>query len=117
MGLRILYLTQIPSAFNHEAFQGMNLAESLPGDGGDLLVRHWLTGSRDEAIARHPGLAADATDRAEFMSFAPDVMFLEGGLYWNKEDWRIPPDVALSFVEEGGILIVADVSYLSPQGS
>jgi hypothetical protein len=109
VGLRILYLTGTPSAFNHDAFQGMKLAESLPGDGGHLLVRHWLAESRDEAIARHPGLAADATDWAEFTSFAPDVVFLEGGLYWNQEDWRIPPDVALSFVEDGGILIVADV--------
>ena len=100
MGLRILYLTAIPSAFNDEAFRGMKLAEQLPGDGGDLLVRHWLTDSRDEAIARNQGLAADATDRAEFTAFAPDVVFLEGGLYWNREDWRIPPDVAVSFRRE-----------------
>jgi hypothetical protein len=31
MGLRILYLTAIPSAFNDEAFGGMELAEQLPG--------------------------------------------------------------------------------------
>jgi hypothetical protein len=73
------------------------------------MVRHWLADSRDEAIARNPGLAADATDRAEFAAFAPDVVFLEGGLYWNSEDWRVPPDVAMSFVEDGGIFIVADV--------
>lgn len=109
MGLRILYLTAIPSAYNDQAFTGAKLAEQLPGDGGDLLVRHWLTDSRDEAIARNRGLAADATDRAEFTAFAPDVVFMEGGLYSGHEDWRIPPDVAVSFVENGGVLIVADV--------
>jgi Putative DNA-binding domain len=109
VGVRVLYLTAIPSAFNDEAFRGMKLAEQLPGDDGDLLVRHWLTDSRDEAIARNRGLAADAIDRAEFTAFAPDVVFLEGGLYWNGEDWRIPPDVAVSFVENGGVFIVADV--------
>ena len=45
MGLRILYLTAIPSGLNDDAFRGMNLAEQLPGAGGDLLVRHWLTDS------------------------------------------------------------------------
>jgi hypothetical protein len=109
VGLRVLYLTRIPSAFNQNAFRGMRLAERLASDGGDLMVRHWLADSRDEAIARNPGLAADATDRAEFAAFAPDVVFLEGGLYWNSEDWRVPPDVAMSFVEDGGIFIVADV--------
>jgi hypothetical protein len=109
VGLRILYLTEMPSPLNDEAFRGMKLAERLPGDGGDLVVRHWLTDSRDEAIASNPGLAADATDRAEFAAFSPDVVFIEGGLYWNGEDWRIPPDVAVSFVENGGVFIVADV--------
>jgi len=109
VGLTVLYLTAIPSAFNDEAFRGMKTAEALPGDGGELLVRHWLTDSRDEAIARNRGLTADATDRAEFAEFAADVVFLESGLYWNREDWRIPPDVALSFVENGGVFIVADV--------
>jgi hypothetical protein len=108
VGLRILYLTELASAFNKEAFRGMKLAGQLPGD-GELLVRHWLADSRDEAIARNPGLAADATDRAEFEAFAPDVVFLEGGLYWNGEDWRIPPDLAVSFVEDGGVFIAADV--------
>lgn len=74
------------------------------------LVRHWLTDSREEEIARNAGLAADATDRAEFEAFAPDVVFLEGGLYWNRDgDWRVPPDLAVSFVEKGGVFIVADV--------
>jgi hypothetical protein len=109
VSLRILYLTAIPSAFNDEAFRGMKLAEHLPGDGGELLVRHWMTHSRDEAIARNRGMAADATDRAEFTAFAPDVVFLEGGLFWNREDWRIPQDVAVSFIENGGVFIVADV--------
>jgi hypothetical protein len=109
VGLRILYLTELASAFNKEAFRGMKLAGQLPG-GEELLVRHWLTDSRDEAIARNPGLAADATDRAEFEAFAPDVVFLEGGLYWNAEDdWRIPPDLAVSFAEDGGVFIVADI--------
>lgn len=62
MGLRILYLTAIPSGLNNDAFRGMKLAEQLPGAGGDLLVRHWLTGSRDEAVTRNPALAADATE-------------------------------------------------------
>ena len=87
----------------------MKLAEQLPGARVELLVRHRLTDSRDEAIAGNRGLAADATDRTEFTAFAPDVVFLEGGLYWNREDWRIPPDVVVSFVENGGIFIVADV--------
>jgi Putative DNA-binding domain len=108
VGLRILYLTELASAFNKEAFRGMKLAGQLPG-GGELLVRHWLTDSRDEAIARNPGLEADATDRVEFEAFDPDIVFLEGGLYWNGEDWRIPPDLAVSFVEAGGAFIVADV--------
>jgi hypothetical protein len=86
----------------------MKLADQLPGD-GELLVRHWLTDSRDEAIARKPGRSADATDRAEFEAFAPDVVFLEGGLYTNGDDWRIPPDLAVSFVEDGGVFIAADV--------
>lgn len=108
MGLRVLYLTELASAYNREAFRGMKLADRL-ADGGEILVRHWLTDSRAEAIARHPGLAADATDRAEFEAFAPDVVFLEGGLYWNGHDWRVPPDLVVSFVEEGGVFIVADV--------
>jgi Putative DNA-binding domain len=109
VGLRILYLTAIPSGLNDDAFRGMNLAEQLPGAGGDLLVRHWLTGSRDEAVTRNPALAADATDSTEFEAFAPDVVFLEGGLYSNGEDWRVPPDIAARFVENGGVFVVADV--------
>jgi hypothetical protein len=101
-------MTELASAFNEEAFRGMKLAGQLAGD-GEMLVRHWLTDSREEAIARNPGLAADATDRAEFEAFAPDVVFLEGGLYWNSDDWRVPPDLAVSFVEKGGVFIVADV--------
>lgn len=108
MGLRILYLTELASAFNREAFRGMKLAEQLAG-GGEILVRHWLTDSREEAIARNPALAADATDRAEFEAFAPDVVFLEGGLYGGGDDWRVPPDLVVSFVEDGGVFIVADV--------
>jgi hypothetical protein len=109
MGLRVLYLTDLASTFNEEAFRGMKLAGKLAGD-GEILVRHWLTDSREEAIARNAGLAADATDRAEFEAFAPDVVFLEGGLYWNRDgDWRVPPDLAVSFVEKGGVFIVADV--------
>lgn len=109
MGLKTLYLTQYVSAFNEDAFRGMKLAREFADGTGDLLVRHWLTDSRDEEIARNPALAADATDRAEFAAFAPDVVFLEGGLYWNGQDWRIPPDVAVTFVERGGVFIVADV--------
>jgi Putative DNA-binding domain len=30
-------------------------------------------------------------------------------LYTNGEDWRIPPDLAVSFVEDGGVFIAADV--------
>jgi hypothetical protein len=109
MGLRVLYLTDLASAFNEEAFRGMKLAGKLAGD-GEILVRHWLTDSREEAIARNAGLAADATDRAEFEALAPDFVFLEGGLYWNRDgDWRVPPDLAVSFVEKGGVFIVADV--------
>lgn len=109
MGLRVLYLTELASAFNKDAFRGMKLAGRLAA-GGEILVRHMLTDSRDEAIAHNPALAADATDRAEFEAFAPDVVFLEGGLYWNHDDdWRVPPDLAVSFVEEGGVFIVADV--------
>lgn len=86
----------------------MKLAAQLADD-GELLVRHWLAGSRAQAIQRHPGLANDATDRSEFEDFAPDVVFLEGGLYANPDDWRVPPDVVVDFVDAGGVLIVADV--------
>jgi hypothetical protein len=109
VGLKILYLTAIPSGLNNDAFRGMKIAEQLPGAGGALLVRHWLTSSRDEAVARNPALAADATDNTEFEMFAPDVVFLEGGLYSNGEDWRIPPDIAVRFVENGGVFVVTDV--------
>jgi hypothetical protein len=104
-----LYLTAFSSAMNHDAFRGMNLAEQLPGSDGDLLVRHWLTDSRRQAIVGHARLADDATDREEFEAFSPDLVFLEGGLYWNRKDWRIPPDIAVEFVTRGGIFLVVDV--------
>jgi hypothetical protein len=110
MSLRVLYLTKLLSALSTEAFAGRKLATALPGEDGFIMVRHWIADSRDDWIGHHPDITNDVGDRAEVDEFAPNVIYLEGGLYRNEQDWRIPLDLAVKFVTDGGTLIVADIA-------
>lgn len=73
------------------------------------LVRHHFFENREEAVKNNPAIKVDATDVDEFLTFAPDVVTVEEGLFLpGTRNWRIPADLAVTFVESGGVLLILD---------
>lgn len=107
--LRVLYLTKAITALSEGGFAGRKVASALPGEGGAIMVRHWMAETRAGWSGDVPDVEKDVTDRGEFDAFAPDVIYCEGGLYSGKDNWKIPPEVVLDFVASGGVFIVTDV--------
>lgn len=108
VAIRSILLTTLATAYNNEGFFSRELAKVLKNE-GEVLVRHWMVDDRKYLSDSNPDLKFDALDRAEFDAFEPDVVYFEGGLYWNKKDWRIPRDVLIEFVAAGGVVVVGDV--------
>lgn len=106
-----LHLTRsLRGASPTDAFGSSNVFERLLDNGWIGEIGCAIVEDKEGLVAKSPMFSADFVDARDFSSWAVDLVILEGGVNpigWN--DWRIPPNLLVTFVESGGIALALDV--------
>ncbi|HVB35397.1 MAG TPA: toll/interleukin-1 receptor domain-containing protein [Patescibacteria group bacterium] len=108
MSLRTLYLKTAPSYDDRNRLAGRNLQEQFREHSSVCLSGYRVLSA--EASRELPAeLSGEAIPEESLKDLAPNVIYMEGGLFAdNCGRWKIRWTVVESVVERGGVLIVAD---------
>lgn len=88
----------------------MRLVETLRDRGHQVLVRHTLLPDRAAFVGERPDMFHDVSDRREFADFDPDIVVAEAGLSQPPDSsWRLPEDLAVEYVNNGGVILAIDL--------
>jgi hypothetical protein len=108
MTLRTVYLQKLPSVNGRDSLRGRMLYDALRNVSDDSILGH-IVDTPDEKRKYDARAVQDIIDSDIFNKIDPTVVYLEGGLFCNPYgNWKIRRPIAEAFVEEGGVLIVAD---------
>lgn len=107
--MRTLYLQQMPSIVGRQALAGRKLFDEFSTISEESLLSFAII-SDDEAQKTHKNVKNDFLSQTQLSRFAPDVIYIEGGLFYRDEEtWRIPRPMLEDFVFEGGVALIADI--------
>jgi len=103
---RLLHLTRQPSTTDW-GFSCRRLINEFEEQGYDVQVRWAFTPDIAKLAATDPQYKNDMFDEDFFRAFEPDLIMVEGGPWSDPQQgtWRMPQDLAVEFVDNGGVLI------------
>lgn len=103
--MKTIYLKSALS-INNASLKGSQLFDTLRKQSSECLLAHFIN---DRETSYYPeDIQVDHLSIEKVRSFNPDIIFLENGLI-NNEAWKIPQAFAAELVENGTVLIIADV--------
>ena len=110
MGLRTLYLQSLSEANGRDSLLGRQLYQEFRRVSDDSLLGHMVVDDDVYENFQEKRFKSDLVPLKHVRSLAPNVIYLEGGLFGgNAGRWRIPSELARELVEAGAVMIVADV--------
>lgn len=109
--MRTLYLQRMPSLIGREAFSGRKLFDQFKAVSEESLLSFAVIDD-EEAQKTHPNAKSDFLSLMHFVRFDPDVIYIEGGLFYRYGDdwrWRIPRPLLEKCVMQSSVVLVADI--------
>lgn len=106
MTIDLVYL-QTHYSMNPNPLKGRKLFERFRVDSEHCRLGHIV---RETKETWAPQFADDVVTYAELDEFAPDLIFLEGGLL-DDDAWRIPEAVIGNHLGRGAVVVIADVDW------
>jgi len=111
-GLRVLYFQKRSNRSGRESLSSRRLLGRFRELADECVLGHVVVESELAHRYRNDPAAADFVSRDLVAQLAPNVIFLEGGLFGLGDDsWRIPRALAESLVPGGAALIVSDADW------
>jgi TIR domain len=108
MDVNLLYLKSALSTAGRDALRGRLLFDEFRRRFGDVRLAHLVV--PDEQITTTYGqVRHDCFAESKLGTEGINCLYLEGGLLAGRGHWKIDASVVHGFVENGGLLIVADV--------
>lgn len=109
MSLRTLYLQKALNVNGRHSLAGRRLYDTLRQQSDDCLLGHIVLSNEEAARYSDPRLKADIISYDLVKQLDPTLIYIEGGLFSHECTWRIPREFAEELVNQGVVLIVADV--------
>jgi hypothetical protein len=107
--LRTLYLRRYLSVNGRDSLAGRKLYDRFKEISDDCLLAHATMSDESADRIKDPGVAEDIATESLIRSLNPNLIYVEGGLFLNESGWRVHEAYAKTFLEGGGVLIIADV--------
>lgn len=108
-GLRTLYLRRAPRLLGRDSLAGRKLFDRLAELSDARLLAHAVLGDEAAAKVLNPDLNGDLVSETAVRAFAPNLIYVEDGLFLKDSEWRVREPYAREFVRSGGVMIIADV--------
>jgi hypothetical protein len=109
MGLRTLYLKRYLSINGRASLAGRKLYDRFKETSDDCLLAHAVMSDESAGKIKDPRVAEDIVAESLVRKLDPNLIYIEGGLFLNEDEWRVPGAYAKTFAQEGGVLVIADV--------
>jgi hypothetical protein len=87
---------------------GRVLFDKLSSLSERILLGRIITEDQVCANITDPSIKKDYLSYSEVLDLQPNVVYLEGGLFAEEDNWKIPSKLADEVCERGGAIIVAD---------
>lgn len=109
LGLRTLYLRRYLSVNGRGSLAGRKLYDRFKEISDDCLLAHAVMSDESTDRIKDPRAAEDIAAESLIRRLNPNLIYIEGGLFLNKSEWRVHEAYAKTFVQEGGVLVIGDV--------
>lgn len=110
MSMRTLYLQRMLSINGRGALAGRALYDRFDNLSEETLLGHTVWDDETSARIKDLEIKNDIISHSLFHDFQPNIIYIEGGLFYDSEgNWKIPKNIVREFCRRGGVLIVADV--------
>lgn len=110
MKLRTIYLQQYLSVNGRNALAGRALFDKFKELSDDILLGYCVLDDDKFSAFTNPDVKKDLISCSILRKFKPNVIYLEGGLFYGDQGiWRLPIEIAIEITDYGCAVIVADV--------
>jgi TIR domain len=107
--VNLLYLQSSPSVTGRDALRGRSLLDAFRRRFADVHLAYSVVPDQ-EIQAIQERVRADFFAASNLDAAGINCLYLEGGLFAARGQWKIEERLARGFVERGGLLVIADVN-------